>query len=130
MANLSIAVLTPQTVTTAGAKAALGFVSRMLLQARRCARLDKSRWAVEFARLAAQGVPTLLVPSLMPRHADEPNITILAQHWRLQAPKLAVSVSALHHPTGAPISPASAPAPGVTAGAAAASLAFGAVRQR
>ena len=93
-----------QIITTVGATHALDIVSRTLLRAGDCVMVEEPGWAVEFARLAALGMRILPVP----RRADGPDLEVMAQYCQLHAPKLFVSVSVLHNPTGYCISPGSA----------------------
>jgi DNA-binding transcriptional MocR family regulator len=59
---------------------------------------------VEYARLQALGMRILPVP----RSADGPDLEVMARYCQEHSPKLYVSVSVLHNPTGACLSPASA----------------------
>ncbi len=93
-----------QIITTVGATHALDIVSRSLLRAGDCVMVEEPGWAVEFARLAALGMRILPVP----RRADGPDIDVMAQYCQLHAPKLFVSVSVFHNPTGYCITPGSA----------------------
>ena len=93
-----------QIVTTVGATHALDIVSRTLLKAGDFVMVEEPGWAVEFARLGALGMQILPVP----RHADGPDLAVMARYCETHAPKLFVSVSVLHNPTGACISPGSA----------------------
>ena len=101
---LNLAVPAEQIITTVGATHALDIVSRTLLQAGDCVMVEEPGWAVEFARLGALGMQILPVP----RHADGPDLAVMARYCQTHAPKLFVSVSVLHNPTGASISPGSA----------------------
>ena len=93
-----------QIITTVGATHALDIVSRTLLRAGDCVMVEEPGWAVEFARLAALGMRILPVP----RRADGPDLDVMAQYCELHAPKLFVSVSVFHNPTGYCITPGSA----------------------
>ena len=93
-----------QIITTMGATQALDIVSRTLLKAGDCVMVEEPGWAVEFARLNAQGVRILPVP----RTAAGPDLEVMARYCEAHAPKLFVSVSVLHNPTGYCLSPASA----------------------
>ena len=59
---------------------------------------------MEFARLDALGMRILPVP----RRADGPDLGVMARYAEAHAPKLFVSVSVLHNPTGFCLNPASA----------------------
>ena len=93
-----------QIITTVGATHALDIVSRTLLRAGDCVMVEEPGWAVEFARLGAMGMRILPVP----RRADGPDVEVMAQYCQLHAPKLFVSVSVFHNPTGYCITPGSA----------------------
>ena len=93
-----------QIVTTVGATHALDIVSRTLLRAGDYVMVEEPGWAIEFARLAALGMRILPVP----RRADGPDLDVMARYCELHAPKLFVSVSVFHNPTGYCLSPGSA----------------------
>jgi DNA-binding transcriptional MocR family regulator len=102
--GLSIDVPSERILTTIGATHALDVVSRTLLKAGDSVMVEEPGWAVEFARLEALGMRILPVP----RRADGPDIEVMARLCRAHAPKLYVSVSVLHNPTGYTLSPGSA----------------------
>ena len=87
-----------------GATHALDIVSRTLLRAGDYVMVEEPGWAIEFARLAALGMRILPVP----RRADGPDLDVMARYCELHAPKLFVSVSVFHNPTGYCLSPGSA----------------------
>ena len=93
-----------QIITTVGATHALDIVSRTLLRPGDCVMVEEPGWAVEFARLAALGMRILPVP----RRADGPDLDVMAQYCQLHAPRLFVSVSVFHNPTGYCLTPGSA----------------------
>lgn len=93
-----------QLVTTLGATHALDIVSRTLLRAGDYVMVEEPGWAIEFARLAALGMRILPVP----RRADGPDLEVMARYCSMHHPKLFVSVSVLHNPTGYCLSPGSA----------------------
>ncbi|BEP57701.1 PLP-dependent aminotransferase family protein [Variovorax sp. V118] len=93
-----------QIVTTIGATHALDIVSRTLLRAGDPVMVEEPGWALEFARLEALGMRILPVP----RRADGPDLDVMAQYCKLHGPKLFVSVSVLHNPTGYSLTPGSA----------------------
>ncbi len=90
-----------QIITTVGATHALDIVSRTLLKAGDCVMVEEPGWAVEFARLDALGMRILPVP----RGPAGPDIEVMARYCELHAPKLFVSVSVLHNPTGYSLTP-------------------------
>ena len=90
-----------QIVTTIGATQALDVVTRTLLRAGDAVLVDEPGWAVEYARLAALGMRVLPVP----RGEDGPDLARDAAADRgATAPRLYVTVSVLHNPTGASLS--------------------------
>jgi DNA-binding transcriptional MocR family regulator len=93
-----------QIVTTVGATHALDIVSRTLLRAGDYVMVEEPGWAIEFARLTALGMRILPVP----RRADGPDLDVMARYCALHAPRLFVSVSVFHNPTGYCLSPGSA----------------------
>jgi DNA-binding transcriptional MocR family regulator len=104
LASYNVHATPQQIVTTVGATHALDIVSRTLLRAGDYVMVEEPGWAIEFARLAALGMRILPVP----RGADGPDLDVMARYCALHAPKLLVSVSVLHNPTGFCLSPASA----------------------
>jgi DNA-binding transcriptional MocR family regulator len=94
---LGIGASAAQVVTTAGATHALDLLSRALLQPGDAVLVDEPGWAVEYARLSKAGLKLLPVP----RGADGPDLDVMAQLAHAHAPKLYVTVSVLHNPTGA-----------------------------
>ncbi len=93
-----------QIVTTVGATHALDLVSRTLLRAGDPVMVEEPGWAVEYARLEALGMRILPVP----RGPEGPDLAVIARFGEAHAPKLFVSVSVLHNPTGYSLSPGSA----------------------
>ncbi len=101
---LSIPASPQQIMTTVGATHALDIVSRTLLRAGDCVMVEEPGWAIEFARLDALGMRILPVP----RGPDGPDLSVMARYCELHAPKLFVSVSVFHNPTGYCLSPGAA----------------------
>lgn len=93
-----------QIITTVGATHALDIVSRTLLKPGDAVMVEEPGWAVEFARLHALGMRVLPVP----RGPAGPDLSVMTRYCEAHAPKLFVSVSVLHNPTGYCLSPASA----------------------
>lgn len=102
--GLGLPALPAQIITTVGATHALDIVSRTLLKPGDAVMVEEPGWAVEFARLQALGMHILPVP----RGPAGPDLTVMARYCEAHAPKLFVSVSVLHNPTGYCLSPASA----------------------
>ena len=93
-----------QIITSIGATHALDIISRTLLRAGDYVMVEEPGWAVEFARLDALGMRILPVP----RRAEGPDLEVMERYAQAHAPKLFVSVSVLHNPTGFSLSPSSA----------------------
>jgi DNA-binding transcriptional MocR family regulator len=89
-------------ITTVGATHALDIVSRTLLKAGDAVMVEEPGWAVEFARLDALGMHVLPVP----RGPEGPDLAVMARYCEVHAPRLYVSVSVLHNPTGYCLAPA------------------------
>lgn len=104
LADIAVQAAPQQIITTIGATHALDVVSRTLLQAGDYVMVEEPGWAVEFARLDALGMRILPVP----RRAEGPDLEVMARYCETHAPKLFVSVSVLHNPTGFSLSPSSA----------------------
>ncbi len=104
LANLNIHASPEQIITTVGATHALDVVSRSLLRAGDYVMVEEPGWAVEFARLDALGMRILPVP----RRERGPDLDVMARYCELHAPKLFVSVSVLHNPTGYCLTPGNA----------------------
>ena len=102
--QFSLLPVNPWIITTVGATHALDIVSRTLLRPGDPVMVEEPGWAVEFARLAALGMRILPVP----RRADGPDLEVMARYCEVHQPKLYVSVSVFHNPTGYCLSPGSA----------------------
>ncbi len=109
LATINVPATPEQIITTVGATHALDIVSRTLLRPGDTVMVEEPGWAIEFARLDALGMRILPVP----RRAEGPDLEVMARYCEahagtVQAPKLFVSVSVLHNPTGYCITPGSA----------------------
>lgn len=104
LATLNVHAGPDQIITTVGATHALDIVSRSLLRAGDHVMVEEPGWAVEFARLTAMGMRLLPVP----RRAEGPDLEVMARYCEVHQPKLYVSVSVFHNPTGYCLSPGSA----------------------
>lgn len=104
LADLNVPARPEQIMTTVGATHALDIVSRTLLKAGDPVMVEEPGWSVEFARLDALGMRVLPVP----RGPEGPDLAVMAQYCKVHAPKLFVSVSVLHNPTGYCLTPGSA----------------------
>jgi DNA-binding transcriptional MocR family regulator len=101
LAAINVPVDPAQIITTVGATHALDIVSRTLLRPGDPVMVEEPGWAVEFARLAALGMRILTVP----RGPDGPDLAVMERLAEAHRPKLFVSVSVLHNPTGYSLSP-------------------------
>ncbi len=104
LATLSVHAAPENIITTVGATHALDIVSRTLLRAGDHVMVEDPGWAVEFARLTAMGMRLLPVP----RRAEGPDLEVMAKYCEVHQPKLYVSVSVFHNPTGYCLTPGSA----------------------
>jgi len=107
LADLGIGAAPAQILTTAGATHGLDLIARTLLQPGDAVLVDEPGWAVEYARLTQLGMRLLPVP----RGTDEgggPDLTVMEALLREHRPRLYVTVSVLHNPTGVSLSPAAA----------------------
>lgn len=104
LADTGIAASPAQIVTTLGATHALDIVSRTLLRPGDAVLVDEPGWAVEYARLTRMGLRLLPVP----RGAEGPDLAAFDALAREHAPRVYITVSVLHNPTGASLSPAAA----------------------
>lgn len=102
--DLGIAAAPQQIVTTLGATHALDLIARTLLAPGDAVLVDEPGWAVEFARLTRLGMRLLPVP----RGADGPDLAVMARLLAEHRPRLYVTVSVLHNPTGHSLSLAAA----------------------
>ena len=92
-----------QIITTIGATQGLDVVTRTLVRAGDAVLVDEPGWSVEYARLAAMGLRVLPVP----RGEDGPDLAVMQKLIDAQQPRpprLYVTVSVLHNPTGASLS--------------------------
>lgn len=101
LATLSLHAAPECIITTVGATHALDIVSRTLLRPGDHVMVEEPGWAVEFARLAALGMRLLPVP----RGPEGPRLDVMERYCEVHSPKLYVSVSVLHNPTGYCLSP-------------------------
>jgi DNA-binding transcriptional MocR family regulator len=104
LADLGVHATAAQIVTTVGATHALDLVSRTLLQPGDAVLVDEPGWAVEYARLTRLGMRLLPVP----RGEQGPDLAVMEALLRAHRPRLYVTVSVLHNPTGNSLTPASA----------------------
>jgi DNA-binding transcriptional MocR family regulator len=108
LATIGVQVGAGQIITTIGANQALDVAARTLLKPGDAVMVEDPGWAVEFARLSQMGMRLLPVPRL----PQGPDLSAV-ERWctapnPADRPKLFVSVSVLHNPTGGQITPATA----------------------
>ena len=104
LVSINLQASPEQIITTVGATHALDIVSRTLLKSGDFVMVEEPGWAIEFARLASLGMRILPVP----RGPDGPDLAVMARYCELHSPKLFVSVSVFHNPTGFCLTPGSA----------------------
>ncbi|WP_144006687.1 PLP-dependent aminotransferase family protein [Pelomonas sp. KK5] len=104
MADVGIACPPEQLVSTVGATHALDLVTRGLLQPGDAVLVDDPGWAIEYARLTEAGMRLLPVP----RGADGPDLAVMERLIEQHRPRMYVTVSVLHNPTGHSLSLAQA----------------------
>ena len=104
LAGLSVPAGIDNIITTVGATHALDIVSRTLLRPGDHVMVEEPGWAVEFARLNALGMRLLPVP----RRPDGPDLDVMRRYCEAHQPKLYISVSVFHNPTGYCLSPGNA----------------------
>ena len=101
LGQLGITAGPQQIVTTAGATHALEIVSHLLLAPGDTVLVDEPGWAVEFARLTQMGVKL----AALPRGPAGPDLAVLRHLLEsspaVSKPRLYITVSVLHNPTGA-----------------------------
>jgi DNA-binding transcriptional MocR family regulator len=97
LADIGIGAQPQQLVTTIGATHALDVVSRALLQPGDAVLVDEPGWAIEFARLTRLGLRLLTVP----RGVQGPDLAVMRALVEAHKPRMYVTVSVLHNPTGA-----------------------------
>jgi DNA-binding transcriptional MocR family regulator len=96
LTDIGIHTTPTQLLTTVGATHALDLIAHTLAQPGDCVLVDDPGWPVEYARLVNAGLTLLPVP----RSANGPDLAHLAQLLEQHRPKLYVTVSVLHNPTG------------------------------
>ena len=104
LAGMHVPASPEQIITTVGATHALDIVSRTLLKAGDPVLVEEPGWSVEFARLEALGMRLLPVP----RRADGPDLAVMQRLCEAHSPRLFISVSVLHNPTGYSLAPGAA----------------------
>ncbi|MEO6410099.1 MAG: PLP-dependent aminotransferase family protein [Burkholderiaceae bacterium] len=93
-----------QIVTTLGAIHALDIATRTLARPGDSVLVDEPGWSIEYARLAALGLRVLPVP----RGPEGVDLDVMERLIEAHRPRLYVTVSVLHNPTGASLGLATA----------------------
>lgn len=96
LADIGVPANAGQIVTSMGATHALDLVSRALLEPGDAVLVDEPGWAVEYARLTRLGMRLLPVP----RGPLGPDLEVMRRLAAAHKPRLYVTVSVLHNPTG------------------------------
>lgn len=104
LAEIGIDAPPARIVTSVGATQAVDIVARTLLAPGDAVLVDEPGWAVEFARLERMGMRILPVP----RRADGPDLGAMRALVAAHRPRLYITVSVLHNPTGLSLSAAHA----------------------
>lgn len=104
LAEVGIDAAPAQILTSVGATHAVDIVTRTLLSPGDAVLVDEPGWAVEFARLERMGMRILPVP----RRADGPDLDAMRALVAAHRPRLYITVSVLHNPTGLSLSAAHA----------------------
>ncbi|MBA4177665.1 MAG: PLP-dependent aminotransferase family protein [Leptothrix sp. (in: Bacteria)] len=107
LADIGITAAPGQIVTTVGATHALDLISRTLLQPGDAVLVDEPGWAVEYARLTRAGMRLLPVPRGSSADGG-PDLAVMEALLEAHRPRLYITVSVLHNPTGASLTPAAA----------------------
>lgn len=107
LADLGIATEAEQIVSTVGATHALDLITRTLLQPGDAVLVDDPGWAIEYARLTQAGMKLLPVPRCH-NGGDGPDLAIMQRLIEQHRPRMYVTVSVLHNPTGHTLSLAQA----------------------
>ncbi len=100
LSDIGVQASAAQIITTIGATHALDIVSRALLAPGDAVLVDEPGWAVEFARLSRLGLRLLPVP----RGTNGPDLAVMRALIEAHRPRMYVTVSVLHNPTGTSLS--------------------------
>jgi len=102
--DLSVHAAPSQVMTTVGATHGLYLTTRAFLKPGDAVLVDDPGWAIEYARLSQAGMRLLPVP----RGEVGPDLDVMRRLIAEHRPRMYVTVSVLHNPTGATLSLASA----------------------
>jgi DNA-binding transcriptional MocR family regulator len=110
LSGIDIPAAPEHILTTVGATHALDVVRCALLRAGDAVMVEEPGWAIEYARLESLGMRILPVPRL----AEGPDLDVVERYCRAGRaekdlrPRLLISVSVLHNPTGYSLTPGNA----------------------
>ena len=96
LADIGVSAAPEQILTTVGATHALDLLTRHLLTPGDAVLVDEPGWAIEYARLSQAGMRLLPVP----RGPEGPDLEVMARLLEQHRPRLFMTVSVLHNPTG------------------------------
>ncbi|SEK77995.1 DNA-binding transcriptional regulator, MocR family, contains an aminotransferase domain [Roseateles sp. YR242] len=102
--DLSVQADPSQIMSTVGATHGLDLTTRAFLKPGDAVLVDEPGWAIEYARLSQAGMRLLPVP----RGELGPDLAVMRRLVAEHRPRMYVTVSVLHNPTGAMLSLASA----------------------
>ncbi|UXH78801.1 PLP-dependent aminotransferase family protein [Roseateles amylovorans] len=98
--DIAIHAESDQIMTTVGATHGLDLTTRAFLKPGDAVLVDEPGWAIEYARLSQAGMRLLPVP----RGAQGPDLAVMRRLIAEHQPRMYVTVSVLHNPTGATLS--------------------------
>lgn len=102
--DLSVQAAPSQVMSTVGATHGLDLITRAFLKPGDAVLVDDPGWAIEYARLSQAGMRLLPVP----RGDLGPDLDVMRRLVAEHRPRMYVTVSVLHNPTGATLSLSSA----------------------
>lgn len=95
--DIAIQAAPDQIMSTVGATHGLDLITRAFLEPGDAVLVDDPGWAIEYARLSQAGMRLLPVP----RGAQGPDMAVMRRLIEEHRPRMYVTVSVLHNPTGA-----------------------------
>jgi DNA-binding transcriptional MocR family regulator len=95
--DIAIQAAPDQIMSTVGATHGLDLITRAFLEPGDAVLVDDPGWAIEYARLSQAGMRLLPVP----RGAHGPDMAVMRRLIDEHRPRMYVTVSVLHNPTGA-----------------------------
>ena len=95
--DIAVQAAPDQIMSTVGATHGLDLITRAFLEPGDAVLVDDPGWAIEYARLSQAGMRLLPVP----RGEHGPDIAVMRRLIEEHRPRMYVTVSVLHNPTGA-----------------------------